>query len=125
MLIALGAATGGVARYASVGLLARFAGETFPWGTLLVNVVGSAFLGFFATLTAPEGRMFVPASGRLMVTVGFCGGFTTFSTFSFETMALALDRQYWKAGCNVGLSVAACLVGVWCGYVLASALNQR
>ena len=121
----MGAALGGVARYACVGLVSRLTGETFPWGTLAVNVLGSAFLGFFATLTAPDGRLFVPASARLMVTVGVCGGFTTFSTFSLETMALALDRQYWKAGCNVGASVAACLIGVWCGYVLASVLNQR
>jgi CrcB protein len=125
LLIAVGAAVGGVARYWCGGALARLAGETFPWGTLAVNILGSALLGFFATLTAPEGKLLVPASTRLMVTVGLCGGFTTFSTFSLETMALALDRQYFKAGLNVGGSVIACLIGAWCGYVLASALNQR
>lgn len=125
LLIAAGAAVGGVARYWCGGALVRLAGETFPWGTLAVNVIGSVVLGFFATLTAPEGKLLVPASTRLMVTVGLCGGFTTFSTFSLETMALALDRQYLKAGLNVGGSVLACLAGAWCGYVLASAFNQR
>lgn len=124
-MIALGAAVGGVLRYGSAGLLARIAGETFPWGTLAVNILGSAVLGFFATLTAPEGRLLVPVSTRLMVTVGICGGFTTFSTFSMETMALVLDRQYMRAGLNVGGTVVLCLIGVWCGYALASALNQR
>ena len=124
-MIALGAAAGGVTRYACAGLLARFAGDTFPWGTLAVNILGSAVLGFFATLSAPEGRLLVPVSTRLMVTVGFCGGFTTYSTFSMETMALALDRQYLRAGLNLGGTVVLCLVGVWCGYWVATALNQR
>jgi len=124
-MIALGAAAGGVMRYACSGAMARIAGDTFPWGTLAVNILGSAALGFFAMLTAPEGRLLVPVSTRLMVTVGICGGFTTFSTFSMETMALALDRQYLKAGLNVGGTVIVCLAGVWCGYALASALNQR
>jgi len=124
-MIALGAAAGGVMRYACAGLLARFAGDTFPWGTLAVNILGSAVLGFFATLSAPEGRLLVPVSARLMVTVGLCGGFTTYSTFSMETMALALDRQYLRAGLNLGGTVVLCLVGVWCGYWAATALNQR
>ena len=125
VMIGAGAALGGMLRYACSGLLVRIAGETFPWGTLAVNVVGSAVLGFVATLTAPEGRLLVPVSTRLMVTVGLCGGFTTFSTFSMETMALALDRQYLRAGLNVGGTVLACLIGVWCGYAVASTLNQR
>ena len=125
VLVALGAAIGGVARFWCVGVVAWLAGETFPWGTLAVNVTGSALLGFFATMTAPEGRVFVPASARLMVTVGICGGFTTFSTFSIETLAMVLDRQSLKACLNVAASVAACLIGVWCGYAGATALSQR
>ncbi len=125
ILIGLGAAVGGIARCWSVGLAARWLGDTFPWGTLLVNVAGSALLGVFVTLTAPEGRLLVPSSVRLMIAVGVCGGFTTFSTFSMETLSFALDRQYLKAVINIVASISACLVGVWCGYVLASAVNQR
>ncbi len=86
--IALGSAIGGAARYWSYGIPARLFGETFPWGTLAVNVIGSAFIGFFATLTSPDGRLLVPSSTRQFVMAGFCGGFTTFSTFSLETLNL-------------------------------------
>jgi len=125
LAIGLGAAVGGAARYGVSGLLVTIAGDTFPWGTLAVNVLGSAFLGFFATLTGADGRLLIPTSTRLMVTVGFCGGFTTFSTFSLETLSMAMDRQYLKAGCYVSASLATCLIGVWCGYLLASGWNQH
>ena len=82
LAVALGAALGGVGRFWVGGVAARFLGETLPWGTFLVNVIGSAFLGFFAALTATEGRFLVPSSTRAFVMVGLCGGFTTFSTFS-------------------------------------------
>ena len=125
LVIGLGAAIGGMARYWCVGLTARLLGETFPWGTLAVNVMGSALLGFFATLSAPDGRLLVPTSTRLMISVGLFGGFTTFSSFSFETLALAMDREYLKAAGNVSANVATCLIGVWVGHALASAINQR
>jgi CrcB protein len=121
-LVALGSALGGALRYWCYGLAGR---GTFPWGTLLVNVAGSALIGFFAALTGPDGRLLVRTGTRQFVMVGICGGFTTFSTFSYETLALARDGQWWKALANVAASVALCLAGVWMGYAAAAWLNQR
>ncbi len=122
--VALGSALGGIARYWCSGLVARQFGETFPWGTILVNVVGSLIIGFFATLTAPDGRLFVGSDVRLFVMVGLCGGYTTFSSFSIQTLTLVQDGEWLRAGGNVLLSVALCLAAVWIGHVLAASLNQ-
>jgi len=105
-------------------MAARLIGETFPWGTLLVNIVGCSFIGFFATLSSPDGRVLVGAPARQFVMPGICGGFTTFSTFSLETLNLARDGEWFKASVNVTASVLLCLFGVWLGYTLASALNK-
>ena len=88
-------------------------------------MIGSNFIGFFAAITATEGRLFVPASARMFVMVGLCGGFTTFSSFSLETLNLARDGQFVKATVNILATVISCLVGVWCGALLASILNER
>lgn len=122
--IALGSALGGMARYGCSSLISNWIGPTFPWGTLVVNVVGSFVIGFFATLTGPDGRVLVPSDARQFVMVGLCGGFTTFSSFSLQTLALAQDGEMLRAGANVGGSVLACLVAVWAGYVVAAALNS-
>ncbi|MGH6959694.1 MAG: CrcB family protein, partial [Dongiaceae bacterium] len=74
--IAVGSALGGVARYWFSGIVARHFGETFPWGTILVNVSGSFVIGFFATLTGPDGRLLVSPTARQFVMVGLCGGYT-------------------------------------------------
>lgn len=123
--IGLGSALGGVARYWCYGAMARLAGETFPWGTLLVNVLGCSFIGLFATLTSPEGRFLVPSSARMFVMTGICGGYTTFSTFGLETLNLARDGEWWKAAGNVCASLVFCLLGVWLGHALATSLNER
>jgi fluoride exporter len=91
--VAVGSALGGVARYWCSGVAARMIGETFPWGTLIVNIVGSFIIGFFATLTGPDGRWFVGSTGRLFVMVGICGGYTTFSSFSLQTLTLLHDGE--------------------------------
>jgi len=122
--IAIGSALGGMTRYACSGLAARTIGETFPWGTLIVNVAGSFIIGLFATLTGPDGRIFVGSLARGFVMIGFCGGFTTFSSFSLQTMALWQDGEILRAGANIGLSVVLCLVAVWLGFAAATALNQ-
>jgi len=122
--VALGSAIGGVARYMCYGLLARLLGATFPWGTLFVNVLGCVFIGFFATLTAPDGRLFVGSPYRQFVMVGICGGYTTFSSFSLETLNLVRDGEMFRASLNVIASVALCLVGVWLGHWLAADLNR-
>ncbi len=83
--VMLGSALGGLARYWLSGLAARHIGESFPVGTLIVNVVGSFVIGFFASLTGPDGRVFVGTDARQFVITGVCGGFTTFSSFSLQT----------------------------------------
>jgi len=122
--IAVGGALGSAARYWFSGVVARHFGETFPWGTLLVNVSGSLIIGFFATLTGPDGRWLVPGWFRQQFfMLGLCGGYTTFSSFSLQTLNLALDGEWLYAAGNVILSVIACLVAVWLGHLLASGLS--
>ncbi|HEY3887806.1 MAG TPA: fluoride efflux transporter CrcB [Caulobacteraceae bacterium] len=121
--IALGSALGGAARYGASSLIATSFGQTFPWGTLLVNISGSFIIGFFATLTGPDGRMLVAADIRQFVMIGLCGGYTTFSSFSLQTLNLVQEGDILRAGANIGGSVVLCLVAVWLGYVAAAALN--
>jgi len=121
--IAVGSAAGGVARYWCSGVVARLIGETFPWGTFVVNVLGSFVIGFVATLTAPDGRVFIGSTPRLAIMAGFCGGFTTFSSFSIQTLNLLNDGEFLYAGANIGLSVILCLVAVWAGSALAVSIN--
>ncbi len=123
--VALGGALGSVGRYWLSGLAARHIGESFPWGTVLVNVTGCFVIGLFATLTAPEGRWLVPASFRQQFfMLGVCGGYTTFSSFSLQTLNLLEDGQWLYAVGNVLISVVSCLVAVWLGHLLAAALNR-
>jgi CrcB protein len=122
--VMLGSALGGGARYFLSGLAAQNIGETFPFGTLIVNVSGSFVIGFFATLTGPDGRLMVGTNARQFVMTGVCGGYTTFSSFSLQTLNLARGREMPLAGANIALSVVLCLVAVWAGHVAASALNQ-
>lgn len=124
LFVALGGAIGTVARYFLSGVVATGFGETFPWGTLAVNVIGSFIIGFFATLTAPDGRLFVSGTTRQFVMAGFCGGFTTFSSFSLQTLNLMRDGEWLYAGGNIVGSVALCLFFVWLGSISAMALNQ-
>ena len=122
--VMLGSALGGGARYFVSGLAAQHIGQTFPIGTLIVNVTGSFVIGFFATLTGPDGRVFVGTDARQFVMTGLCGGYTTFSSFSLQTLNLARDGQTLLAGLNIALSVVLCLLAVWLGFVAANALNQ-
>ena len=122
--IAIGGALGSVGRFWLSGLVAGRYGETFPWGTLLVNVSGSFIIGFFATITSPEGRVFAPVGFRQFFIYGVCGGYTTFSSFSWQTFELAQDGEWLRAGGNVLGSVALCLIAVWLGHLLAASLNS-
>jgi CrcB protein len=124
LLIALGGALGSVARFALSGFIAQHFGETFPWGTLVINVTGSFAIGFFSTLTGPDGRWFVSGEGRTFFMIGICGGYTTFSSFSLQTLTLAREGEWLRAGGNIVGSVVACLVAVWLGHLAAAALNQ-
>ena len=123
--IALGSALGGVARYACQGWAARLISDTFPWGTMIVNIVGCSFIGFFATFTSTEGRFIVGTTARQFVMVGICGGYTTFSSFSLETLNLARDGQWAQAAGYVLGSLLFCLLGVWLGHMGAVTLNGR
>jgi fluoride exporter len=120
--VAVGSAIGGVSRYLVGGLSQRLAGGTFPTGTLLINISGSFLLGFIlrygveTTTLTPEVRAFL--------TIGFCGGYTTFSTFSYETIALAEDGQWARAALYVALSVGLSLVATFLGFVAARELIQ-
>ena len=122
--IALGSAIGGVLRFWCSGAIARAFGETFPWGTLCVNIVGSFLIGLVAVSTGPDGRLIVGPAARQLVMVGVFGGFTTFSSFSLQTLNLARDGEWALAGLNVLLSVVLCLIGVWLGHVAGLAINR-
>jgi CrcB protein len=121
--IALGGAIGTAGRYWLSGVIARSFGETFPWGTLIINVTGSFVIGFFAALTGPDGRLFVSSNARQFVMVGMCGGYTTFSSFSLQTLNLMNGGEWYRAIGNIGASVALCLIAVWAGVVLAGSIN--
>lgn len=122
--VALGSIVGGVARYlVSVLFLSQF-GNGFPWATLFVNVTGSFMIGFYAALTGPDGRLFVSPQQRLFVMVGFCGGYTTFSAFSLETLQLVQSGNLQAASLNISISVVSWMAAVWLGYVLAARLNR-
>lgn len=121
--IAIGGALGSVARYWCSGVVARLIGETFPWGTLIVNVSGSLVIGFFATITGPDGRLFVGTIPRQFVMIGICGGYTTFSSFSLQTLNLMHDSEWFYAGANIVASVIACLLAVWLGHIAATSFN--
>ena len=113
-----------MSRFWLSSLIARRFGETFPWSTLLVNVSGSFIIGFFAAITSPERRVFAPISFRQFFIYGVCGGYTTFSSFSWQTLELAQAGEWLRAGGNVLGSVALCLVAVWLGHLLAASINS-
>ena len=122
--VALGSAIGGAARYLASGAVARLAGESFPWGTLLVNISGSLLIGLLATLTAPEGRWLLAPVWRQFLMLGVLGGFTTFSSFSLQTFALVQEGEWMSAVGYVVGSVLLCLVGVWLGHAVGVSINR-
>ncbi len=113
--IMIGGALGSGARFWASGVVANRFGETFPYGTLFVNVTGSFLIGAFAALTDPAGVTLVSPRVRQFVMIGICGGYTTFSSFSLQTMDLARDGDWLRAGLNSVLSLVCCLVAVWLG----------
>lgn len=115
--IAGGSALGGLLRYWATGLAARVAGDGFPWGTLLVNATGSFLIGLLAAVAADD-RLAVGAETRQFLMIGVLGGFTTFSSFSLDTLALFQEGEWIRAGANVLGSVLLCLAGVWLGHAL-------
>jgi fluoride exporter len=125
LMVMLGGTFGVAGRmWMSSALAARF-GESFPVGTLTVNVLGCFIIGLFTGLTGPDGVWLVSPKVRQAVTVGVLGGYTTFSSFSLQTISLLSDRQYWYGSLNVLLSVLLCLLACWFGLKLALVFNLR
>lgn len=114
--VALGSAVGGVGRYWCNAAIETRLGDGFPWGTLAVNVLGSIAIGLVATLNAPDGRLVLAAEARQFLMIGVFGGFTTFSSFSLQSVSLLQDGRLGPAAAYVGASMALCLLGAWGGY---------
>jgi fluoride exporter len=120
--VAIGCVIGSVARYLVALALQLVPG--LPWGTLFVNVTGSFIIGFYGTLSGPDGRLFASTQQRQFVMTGICGGYTTFSSFSLETVRLLQSGKIVPALIYIVVSVVGWLVGVWLGHVIASRLNR-
>lgn len=118
--VAVGSALGGVSRYLLGGLIQRLLDATFPVGTLVINISGSFLLGAIVRY-AVETPTLTPEV-RALLTIGFCGGYTTFSTFSYETVAMLKDGEWGRVGVYVAASVLLSLVGVLLGFALAREL---
>jgi fluoride exporter len=118
--VALGGAAGAVLRYGLSGWLHALTGTTYPVGTLAVNVLGSFIIGLVLELST--GRFLVSPELRLLLTTGFCGGLTTFSTFSYETLTLLEEQQWAAAAGNLLLNVVVCIAIAYLGVLLARAL---
>lgn len=120
--VAAGAVLGGMLRYVVSLLILPVSG--FPLATLFVNVTGSFVIGFYGTLSGPDGRWFASVEQRQFVMTGFCGGYTTFSTFSLETVRLLHAGLTGTAALNIAVSVVTWLLAVWLGHAAASRLNR-
>ncbi|MBV8848752.1 MAG: fluoride efflux transporter CrcB [Methylobacteriaceae bacterium] len=122
LVVMFGGAVGTLARYV-ISTLALPISEQLPWGTIIINVTGSFLIGFFGTLTLAHGKYPAPENVRLCVMVGFCGGYTTFSAFSLQTLDLLRAGALGRALVNVITSAALCIGAVAAGHFLASHLN--
>lgn len=123
LLIALGGALGSVARFWVAEAISTYFTTDFPWGTIVANVSGCFTIGVIAALTG-DGRTLAAMQTREFLMIGVLGGYTTFSSFSLQTLLLAQNGEWLRAGANVGLSLVACLAAVWLGHMAASALSS-
>ena len=117
LVVSAGAAMGGALRYGISSFIQKHISVIFPYGTLVVNIVGSFILGFIMFYL--NEKELIGNELRLFLTIGFCGGFTTFSTFSYETLNLFLETEYLLAIYNVLLNVVLCLIGIYLAYLLS------
>ena len=127
LIIGTGGALGSMARFGVASLIditMQKTGPVYFWGTMLVNITGCFLIGFIFSISTTDGRFYLSPLQRQFVMIGILGGYTTFSSFTLQTLLLAQDGQWWDAAANVVLSVVLCLVGVWLGATLAGMLNQ-
>ena len=123
VLVLLGGFGGGTARFFLSGVIANRIGETFPWGTLFVNVTGALLIGLLAGLGRMDGGVFADPRFSSLFVPGFCGGYTTVSSFSLQTLNLALDGENRLAVLNVAISVVLCIIAVVIGFQAATAIT--
>jgi len=121
MAVASGGALGSLARYLLGAVMTALTGQRFPWGTLLINVAGSFVIGLIAAATVAPGRVLMNPDLRIFLMVGLCGGFTTFSAFSLQTLELTQAGEIWPAAAYVVGSVVLCLAAVWLGWLAGQA----
>jgi fluoride exporter len=121
--IVMGSVLGGCARYFVSGAIARRWGETFPWGTMTINVTGAFLIGIFGALATHPGSVFASPDPWLFAVTGFLGCYTTVSSFSLQTLTLARNGEPLAALGNIVASVGLCLLAVSCGFFLADTLG--
>ncbi|RPI73250.1 MAG: fluoride efflux transporter CrcB [Ignavibacteriales bacterium] len=117
LIVSLGAAIGGAARYWLSNAVYKFFPASFPYGTFAVNLTGSFILGLIIFFL--DEKELISNQIKIFLTIGFCGGFTTFSTFSLETFNLIRDSQYFLAAINIILSVVVCIAGIFLAYIIS------
>ncbi len=122
LIVMVGGALGTLARYV-VSVLMLPVSKELPWGTIVINVTGSFLIGLFGTLTLASGRYPVPENLRLFVMIGLCGGYTTFSSFSLQTLDLLRAGAVGRASVNIVGSVVVCILAVAAGHAIASYFN--
>jgi len=121
ILVCIGAAAGGAARYWTSNVVYKFLPATIPFGTLIVNVIGSFIIGF--VMFYLDSNDLISPQMRILLTTGFCGGLTTFSTFSFETINLIKNSEFFLAGTNIILNVVLSFAAVILAYMLGKVLS--
>lgn len=123
LFVAIGGAIGSVARFWLTEISARLWGGEFPWGTIIANVSGSLLIGAITALPVLGPRDLLGPLGRQFLMIGIMGGYTTFSSFSLQTLIMLQHGHLAKAAVNVVGSVALCLIAVWAGYALAASVS--
>jgi len=125
LAVMAGGALGVGARMFLSNAIANSFGQSFPWGTMIVNVSGCIIIGLFTGLTGPDGAFLTSPLVRQVVAIGVLGGFTTYSSFSLQTISLLTDGEVVYGLANIALTLVLCLAGTWGGLLLAGALQPK
>jgi CrcB protein len=123
LAVAIGSAIGGLARYGMTIVVTGAMGPRFPWATLFINIIGSFIIAFYGVLSLPTGAAPAGDTARVFVLIGLCGGFTTFSSFSLQTLELLQGGRLPAAAAYVGLSVFLCVLGAFIGFWFAQRMG--